>query len=102
MHEIYHSIMKDNPKAFARDTEDFLGVVLDQKDTVYFGSALNAVGYSSIVPLDIPEKISTSNGWSFKKGSELRPLFNYHLLKMRESGILSNIFHVRDTQTPTV
>ena len=94
MHKVYHTTMKDNPTAFIMDGPNFLEDILKREKALYFGSALNVVGYPNYTVLDIDEKIRVYHVWTLKKGSELTPLFNYHLLKVRESGVMKDIFQV--------
>ncbi len=95
MHEVYHSTMKDNPRAFARDSANLIDQVLSSEKTVFYGNSITSRnGKGDYVALDIPEKTRIHTAWVFKKGSELLPLFNYHLLKMQESGAMQELFRV--------
>ncbi len=41
------------------------------------------------VVMDFEEKLTTQLGFGLKKDSELKALFNYHIVKMRSTGFLS-------------
>ena len=42
--------------------------------------------------MDIDEAFTQSNGFGFQLDSEFTDLFNYHLSKLRESGVMGNTF----------
>ena len=94
MHEIYHSTMKDNPKAFASYNPDVMEQVLSQENNLLFGDSTFTAGKPDYVALNIPERVRVPVGWTFPKDSELTSLFSYHLLKMHEAGIIHKIFNV--------
>ena len=47
--------------------------------------------YEETIEMDIIEAATLPQAFSFKKGSEFTALFNYHILKMQESGLTQRI-----------
>ena len=41
-----------------------------------------------VIPLKLDEAQSSSNAFGFQKDSEFTSLFNYHITKMRQNGVM--------------
>ena len=91
---VYLTTMRGNPKAYMKGGPYSLARLLKEPKTLYFSSAKRVQGSTKYTALNIKEKIITYDGWTFAKGSELTPLFNYHLFKMEENGVKAKIFRV--------
>jgi len=107
---IYHFLLKNSPpespkgKAYEKitkviDTETdcnfdncLIKMVKEKPLIVLYGSSLNAIGESDLQILtSFEESLSSQLGTAFQKDSDLKDLFNYYYVKMRQSGLMEKI-----------
>ena len=93
MQRAYREIMEENPEAKVDNIVDARRRLLESDDmTLLFGSSeMMHEGVDDFRQLNITDAIDIQVGWALRKNSELTPLFDHHILKMRQSGLLPKI-----------
>ena len=56
---------------------------------LYFGSRDSFYGFPHLVALNLKRPINLPVAFALQNNSEFRDIFNYHIIKMREAGILA-------------
>ena len=89
---IYEKKIKDNPHAKVSTDEQKYGLMKKNPGQVLeFGSEFGHDRQNGIIALNINDKFIESLALGFQKDSELLPIFNFYLAKLRENGVLSQI-----------
>lgn len=92
LYEIYHEDMLDNPDAFHDSFPSLLNAILSDGTKAMFGPVL-AISYSfdELIALNLPDSFKSIVAMGLQKDSEFTKLFDYHILKMKQSGIMDYI-----------
>lgn len=74
--------------------EAILQTLLDHPKTVLFGNLdyFNSSVVKNLLHLQIAERLSNSIAFAFQRDAEIVDMINYHLLKMKQSGLIRKIF----------
>lgn len=93
MQKLFHETMENNPDATVENIVDARQKLLESGDKMLlFGSShMMEDALENFQQLNITDGVDSPVGWALQKNSELTQLFNHHILKMRESGLLSKI-----------
>ena len=104
MQKLYGEFMENNPDAMVENIVDARQKLLESGDkTLLFGSSQMMDGVTgNFQQLNITDGVDCQVGWAFQKDSEFTQLFNHHILKMRESGLLSKIMAKRKESDESV
>ena len=62
-------------------------IVLKEPKTLMWLARMTAAGDQRLKALNIMDSVRVPAAYSYPKGSEFRKMFDYHLLKIKESGI---------------
>ena len=87
----YETKMKDDPSALYESEQEMIQVILDDPKVLMWLVASSAAEDKRIKPLNILDSVTLPGAYAYPKGSEFRRMFNYHLMKIRESGIRMRI-----------
>ena len=86
----YDAKIRDNPSATDFETaQELIDRTLSSPRTVMWDMSLLAD--KRMKALNILDSSVSPGAFAYQKGSEFRGLFNYHLMKMKEAGILDII-----------
>ncbi len=66
-----------------------------EERTLLVGTDEDVLGDSRYRTLRLADSLRSNMGWAFGKDSELTEFFNYHLYRLKESGVYVKIFKVR-------
>lgn len=83
--------MSNNANPMVRSMAEAASFMKSHPKTVFFGSEKYFYAVPGLRDLKMSSPFVTHLGFTFQKNSELLPLFNYHLLKMLESGTIDKI-----------
>ncbi len=92
MHAVYYGIMLANPdSSFVGSSSEGKKRVLTTPKSLYLGGTYTAVGDPRFVTVPVEESYLDHLGFAFAKNSEFTRLFNYHLQKLEESGLMKKL-----------
>jgi hypothetical protein len=91
IHSVFYNTMDGNPAAFITSLEEARERVLADNKNLYFGDSMIFFDDPRIEALKITDATIRQFGFGLQKGSEFAGIFDYHLLKMKESGVLDII-----------
>ena len=83
----YDSKMKGDPSALYSTEQELIEKVLKEPKTLMWAPWMTAARDQRLKDLDIMDSVRTPGAYCYPKGSEFRKIFDYHLLKIKESGI---------------
>ena len=83
----YDSKMKGDPSAFYSNEQEMFEIVLKEPKTLMWSGDMPAAGNQRLKALNIMDSVRASGAYGYPKGSEFCKMFDYHLLKIKESGI---------------
>ena len=84
--KLFNEAIKDNPDNDFYTNEEEKAKVMADENTIAFTSIFTYIGNKDVVTLDVDETFHTYASLGLQKDSEFREIFNYHLLKMKQSG----------------
>ncbi len=92
MHEVYHGRMlgREAESVFP-SSESAKAWLYSHPKTFYFADDLSALVDSRMRPLTISDGFSGHLAFGLRRDSELADLFNFHLQKMEEDGVMARI-----------
>ena len=96
MRWVYENKMLTDETAISLSFDKLLRMVNDEPKTLLymmFLSYSNEPRWQNLVGLDIKEYVNTYISIGMQKNSEFAELFDYHIIKMQESGVLNRISH---------
>ena len=85
--EYYDSKMKGDPSAFYSNEEEMIEIVLKEPKTLMWAGDMPVAGDQRLKALNIMDSVRAPGAYGYPKGSEFCKMFDYHLLKIKESGI---------------
>ncbi len=94
MHAVYYGTMDGNPEAFVDTQAIGWDLVKTQPKVLLFESSVGLMGRTDVVSLDMVDSIHGQIGWALRKDSEFKELFDFHLAKLKETGVIPHIVHV--------
>ena len=89
--EIFASLVQDEPEALYESNEEAVGRLVRDPKLVDFSSRTRFEEDPRVVALKISDSLRDPLGLAFQKNSEFRDLFDYHLMKLAEAGVLSKL-----------
>ena len=90
-HGIYTKHMESDPESMIQFGQDIGQVLAEHENYAFFGSALYFYNRTDIDKLDVIGSYDTFLALGLQKDSELLPLFDYYLIKMKQSGLLAKL-----------
>ncbi len=92
MQRAYQETMEGNPSAFVQGEAEAYEVLSAEKKSVFFGSQMGFFGVSDIERLaQLEDSIFSALGIALQKDSEFLDVFNFHLLKMWNTGHIDKL-----------
>jgi hypothetical protein len=94
MHRVYHQTMVDNPDALFTSAEEALEkmMMMTREKTLVFAHVLNSINHPNHHPMKgVSDAYRGATGLAFQRDSEFTKVFNHHLIKMIERGVLNGI-----------
>ena len=93
-HEIYEKRIKNNPVAILDSFADIMDTVVKDSKSVYFGPWILNFANPDWYPLELPGSPRNNfNAMGLRKHSEFTAIFNYFILKMRQSGLMNKMLN---------
>ncbi len=87
-HKAYHKTMKGNPKAYFKDFDTLIPVLLNDPNLAFAGPVHSFIGDSRFLPLaGLSDATSDTVAFGLQKSSDFLGLINYELVKIRSSGL---------------
>ena len=83
----YDSKMIGDPSALYSTEQEMIEIVLKEPKTLMWLPRMTAAGDHRLKALNIMDSVSVPGAYGYPKGSEFQKMFDYHLLKIKESGI---------------
>ena len=83
----YDSKMRGDPSVLYSSEQEMTKVVLREPKTLMWQPWMIAAGDKRLKALNIMDTVKTPGAYGYPKGSEFQRMFDYHLLKIKESGI---------------
>ena len=83
----YDSKMIGDPSALYSTEQEMIEIVLKEPKTLMWLPWMTAAGDQRLKALDIMDSVRIPGAYGYPKGSEFQKMFDYHLLKIKESGI---------------
>lgn len=90
MNRIFETLIKNDPDAFMspKSDKDVIAMVSNDPKILYFASTLPyRLPSSPVTILNLEDMVDDPQGFAFQKDSEFVELFDFHILKLEESGI---------------
>ncbi len=87
-HEVYHKLIKNNPKAYYANTVDVIEAAVENPRFAIFGPALMYKSPKLYALKGLVEAEINYMALTFPKKSELVSFFDHYILKMRQGGVL--------------
>ena len=87
----YDAKMKSDPFALFSSATDMIEYMLSKPKVLMWTHNSIASGDKRLRLLNIMDSVPTPGAHAYPKGSELRPMLDFHLLKMKESGVVDRI-----------
>ena len=85
----YESIVDNKEDSYIYSTEESVTKILADPKTIYFGNNLPFLGNQRIISVDdMTDRFVTFIAFGLQKNSEFKQLFDYELLKMKQSGVI--------------
>ena len=90
MHEVYWSYIDGQPSQFV-NLEEGKEIMLADGKALYYAAANVVADDKRFAALDLGNEQYAPMTYAFKKNSELLELFNYHMAKLDEVGVIKYI-----------
>ena len=85
----YETKMKSDPFALFSSVKEMIKYMLSEPKVLMWTQA--NVGDKRMKPLNIMDSVRSPGAFAYPKGSEFRRMFDFHLLKMKQSGVADKI-----------
>jgi hypothetical protein len=92
MNSFYYDTMHENDNAYIDTIEDAINFLLNTKKVLYWDSALELAKDSRFKALIMEDSIYAHHVWAFQKNSDFTEFFNFHLHKLKESGMRDRLY----------
>ena len=92
---IYEQRLLDRPDNTLDSGEAIAEVLLRDQSSLYFGSFEDLIAFDpqhQLRAYTIEEGVALGQGFCLQKDSEFRELFDYFIVKMRESGLMRSLY----------
>ena len=96
----YETKMKEDPSALYVSELEMIPVILEEPKTLMWSPGLVAAGDERLKALNILDSVQLPGAYAYQKGSEFRRMFDYHLLRIKESGIRERIGTIYAPEPP--
>ena len=87
----YDAKMRDYPSTRLKTQQDMIEVTLSEPKTLMWETGFYVAEDDRLKALSIRDSYMTHAPFAYQRDSEFHGLFNYHLLKMKQSGIFDKI-----------
>ncbi|TRY72125.1 hypothetical protein TCAL_09051 [Tigriopus californicus] len=94
MNRIYETLIKTDPNALMtpKTDDEVISMVSTNEKILYFASILPyRLPNSPVTILSLVDMVDDAQGFGFQKNSEFLELFDFHILKLEESGVARRI-----------
>ncbi len=91
MKAYWNAYMAGKKNAFLATTEAAVEHILNNPGTLFFGPHTIAAGDPRLVALDLSDSVRVGAGFTYPPDSEFRAMFDFHLLKLIQSGVVHNM-----------
>ena len=98
-HTAYTKVVTKDQKALVSSDKEGLEQVLADHKTIFFTNVMPFLSDDRLIVVrEMTDRLSSYNSFALPKGSEFKKLFDYHLLKGMQSGLIGNIIdtYLRD------
>lgn len=93
LHTIYQQTMVNKPETQLKSIEEVHRLLEYDPKNVYFGLKTSLHGLTRIKAHPLTKAFSVPFAFGFEKNSRLTRWFDYHMMKMGESGLIDNLLH---------
>ena len=83
----YDLKMNGDHSAIYSSEQEMIEIVLKEPKTLMWLPRMTAAGDHRLKALNIMDSVSVPGAYGYPKGSEFQKMFDYHLLKIKESGM---------------
>ena len=87
----YDAKMRDVPSSRLKTQQDMIEVTLSEPKTLIWETSLYFAEDNRLRALNILDSSMSLGPFAYQKGSEFHGIFDYHLMKMKQSGILDKV-----------
>ncbi len=92
MHMVYRETVAGNENALCSNLEEAVAKLREAENRLLYTSSITSYVYESLRPLHLTSGAARGyNAFALRRGSGLAPVFNYHLLRLKERGLLEAI-----------
>jgi hypothetical protein len=84
--------MHKNDDAYIDTIEDVINFLMNKKKVLYWSSAFELALDSRFKALIMEDSVYANHVWAFQKNSEFTEFFNFHLYKLKESGMRDRLY----------
>jgi hypothetical protein len=84
--------MHKNDDAYIDTIEDVINFLMNTKKVLYWSSAFELALDSRFKALIMEDSVYANHVWAFQKNSEFTEFFNFHLYKLKESGMRDRLY----------
>jgi hypothetical protein len=92
MNSFYYNNMHENDDAYIDTIEEVIDILLNTKKVLYWSSAFELAEDSRFKALIMEDSVYANHVWAFQKNSEFTEFFNFHLSKLKESGMRDRLY----------
>ncbi len=91
MKAYWDTFMAGRKSAFVETTPEAIAHILSTPSTLFFGPHTVAAGDPRLVALDLSDSVRVGAGFTYPQDSEFRSMFDFHLMKLIQSGVVHNV-----------
>ena len=91
MRAVYEQMSADPAFSFQLTASEALSIIAERDDVLFFTSNWFVTNDPRFVALKLVESKKVPLAWAYQKRSELTEMFDYHLFKLEQSGLMERL-----------